>query len=556
MLPVPPAKRRVLCLWFPRLAAERFMRREGVADDVPVAVLRDIGNMQVIHSLNPAAEAFGLTPGQPMRDAMAMCPELRTRLANLPREAAFLQVLARWAGKFSPWVRVEGEAGLILDLTGCAHLFGGEEGLARQVEEDCAGFGFTVRLGLADTVGAAWALARFAGRGAGSLRSGDAIDAEARATRSRAAKRRHWERGGAAPKMQLAEVVQAAIAPPGQTRGALAPLPMAALRLDPDVVTGLARVGLRRVEDVMGMPRAALARRFGMQVVRRLDQALGLEPEPVSPAKPADHFAVRLSFPDPIGLEADVLAGIDRLLEPLCEKLRKKGRGARRIRLQAFRTDETSEILEVGLARASNDPDRMRPLLAMKLGDLDVGFGLDVLRLEAVLSEPLQARQHRGHLEASADVAAQMTQDTEIDDLIGRLGARVGLEAITRVHPASSHIPEKGAIVLAAAWSEPCESWPEPELPRPLTLFPPEPVTAAEVPIPPETFKWRGRHLTLAQAVGPERISPEWWLDEPEWRTGVRDYWRVDTKSGDRLWLFYAHGAAKTGGWFCQGDFG
>jgi len=355
--------------------------------------------------------------------------------------------------------------------------------------------------------------------------------------------------------MAVHEVRQMRIAPPGKARGALAPLPVAALRLDEASVTALARVGLRRVEDIMGMPRAALARRFGQHVLRRLDQALGLEPEPVSPAKPPVRFSARISFPDPIGLEADVLAGIERLLGPLCAKLKDKGRGARRVRLQAFRTDETSEALEVGLARASHDPDRIRPLLAMRLGDLDAGFGIDVLRLEVVVSEPVQAEQHRGHLDASRAAVAELAGDTGLDDLIGRLGGRVGLEAITRVHPASSHIPEKGATVLAAAWSEAAQDWPALPLQRPVTIFPPEMVRAAEVPMPPETFKWRGRHLALAQAVGPERISPEWWLDEPQWRTGVRDYWRVDTKGGDRLWMFYAHGAAKTGGWFCQGAF-
>lgn len=556
MLPSLNPKRRVLCLWFPRLAVERLVRREGLAPEVPVAVLRETGNMQVIHSLTPSAQALGLSLGQPMRDAMAMCPDLLTRLANLPREAAFLQVLARWAGKFSPWVRVEGEAGLLLDLTGCAHLFGGEDGVAAQVEQDCEGFGLTVHMGLADTVGAAWGLARFAGQDTESLRTGDAIDAEARATRSRAAKRRHWERGGAAPKVETAPARHARIAAPGMARTALAPLPLAALRLEADTVAALARVGLRRIEDIAGMPRAALSRRFGQHVMRRLDQALGLEPEPVSPAKPPDRFSVRISFPDPIGLEADVLAGVERLLEPLCAKLKDKGRGARRVRLQAFRTDETCENLEVGLARASHDPDRIRPLLAMRLGDLDAGFGIDVLRLDVVVSEPVQVQQHKGHMDASAHAAAQLVSDTGLDDLIGRLGARVGLEAITRVHPASSHIPEKGATVLAAAWSEPCEDWPEQPRPRPLTLFPPEPVTAPEVPAPPEEFRWRGQRFRRTQALGPERISPEWWLDEPEWRTGVRDYWRVDVESGARLWLFYAHGAAKTGGWFCHGAFG
>ena len=184
----------------------------------------------------------------------------------------------------------EPPAGLIIDLTGCAHLFGGEEALLAQVEQDCADLGLTMQAGIADTVGAAWALARFAGRAADNPRSGDDIAQEARATRSRAAKRRHWERGGTPPQLGAPGNRQHHIAAPGQTRQAIAPLPLAALRIAEDDVAALARLGLRQVGDLIGMPRAALARRFGQPVMRRLDQALGVEPEPVSPARPPHHF--------------------------------------------------------------------------------------------------------------------------------------------------------------------------------------------------------------------------------------------------------------------------
>ena len=557
MPPVSANKRRVLCLWFPRLAVERLMRRAGLPPEMPIAVLRETGQMQIIHALSPGAEVAGLRLGQPYRDAMAMCAELRTRLANMPEEARFLQVLTRWAGKFSPWLRTEGDAGILLDISGCAHLFGGEEGLANQIEVEVAQMGISVRIGLADTVGAAWALARYAGQDAGSMRTGDAIDQEARATRSRAVKRRHWERGGAAPATALAQVCQARIAPPGQAAEAISPLPLAALRLPPETVQALARVGMRRVRDLLGTPRAPLARRFGVEVVQRLDQAMGVEPEPVRPMAPETQFAVRLTMPEPIGLEDDVLAAIDRLLPPLCAKLEEVGRGARVLRLQALRCDDTSQTLEVGLARPSFEPDRIRPLLAMKLSDLDAGFGIDILRIEVRVHEPVQQRQQRGHLEANARARAiQLKARPDLDDLIGRLGARLGLEALTRVHPGDSHIPEKGAQTLAAAWSDPAEPWPRKARPRPMVLFTPETVRAPEVPQVPQTFRWRGRQLTCVAASGPERISPEWWLDDPNWRTGVRDYWRVDAESGERLWLFFAHGAGKSPGWFCQGTFG
>lgn len=142
-----------------------------------------------------------------------------------------------------------------------------------------------------------------------------------------------------------------------------------------------------------------------------------------------------------------------------------------------------------------------------------------------------------------------------VADLIGRLGARIGLDAITRLHPGESHLPEKGAVVQAAAFSDPV-TWGSGGPERPLTLFPVELVEAEDVPHPPARFRWRGRWHEAARAKGPERIAPEWWLDAAEWRTGTRDYWQVTTRGGDRLWLCYAHGAAKSGGWFCHGAFG
>ncbi|MEO0829902.1 MAG: DNA polymerase Y family protein [Pseudomonadota bacterium] len=546
-----------MSLWFPRLAAERLLRQARGTVTQPFAVVEEVGNMQTLASLSLEASAAGLRVGQPLRDARAMCPDLLTSLTNRQAEAAFLKSLRRWAGKFSPWVADHPPASLVLDLTGCAHLFGGETELLAQVEDDCADLRLSVQVGVADTVGAAWALARYAGAGPGVARTGDAIDMEARATRSRAAKRRHWERGGAPPSRPQVQARTARIAAPGQTRTALASLPVAALRLPEATLAQLMKLGLRRVEDLAGQPRAALARRFGQDLLLRLDQAMGTAPEPVSPARAPLHFACRLTLPEPIGLEEDVTAGIDRLLPPLCAALKSKGRGARRVRLQVFRCDHTGQTLEVGLARPSHEPDRLRPLLLMKLGDVDAGPGIDVLRLEAHVTEPVHAHQHKGHLNAAADVAARLAGDTALDDLIGKLGARVGLDAITRIRPGDSHIPEKTSVVLAAAFSDAAQDWPrQASVPRPLLLHTPEPVSI-ETPGPslPERFRWRRRDLRVTGATGPERIAPEWWFDDPAWRSGQRDYWRVETDAGDRLWLYYAHGGATSAGWFCQGSF-
>lgn len=557
-----PQHRRILSLWFPRLAAEMHLRRVATSLPLPLAVVGDRRGAQVLTSLSAAAEAAGLRQGQPLRDATAMCPALLTRPEDAATEAAFLSVLRRWVGKFSPWVAEEPPDALTVDLTGCAHLFGGETALLAEVEGDAARMGLTLRSGIADTVGAAWALARFAGAGPAAARSGDEIAQEARATRSRAARRR-----GAVPDAAFAapagpeRAPQGVVAPPGHMRQALGALPIGALRLPDETVEGLARLGLRRVGDILGMPRAALARRFGTDLLRRIDQALGTEPEPVSPARAPLHFAVRLTLPDPVGLAEDVTAGLDRLLPALCDRLHAQGRGARRVRFEGWRTDGTVARIEVGLARPGDMPDAIRPLLLLKLDAMEAGFGFDVLRLVAPETEAVQARQVAGHAMATAEARRRGGGDAGVAlaDLIGRLGARLGAEAVLRLHPAESHIPEKAATALMAAWAEPAPApWPAPAAPRPLSIFRPEPVEPLDGPDSagvPLRFRWRRQERRVARAVGPERIAPEWWLDDPEWRSGPRDYWRVETETGERLWLFRALGADLGAGWYAQGVF-
>ena len=529
------------------------MRAEPQLARRPLAIVADARGALVLASLAAEAEAAGLRRGMALGDARAICPGLVTRPADPVAAAAFQRALRRWAGRFSPWVAEEGEDGLVIDVSGCAQLFGGEEGLLIEAAAAAAALGLGLRMGLADTVGAAWAVARFAGAPAAPAHAGDAIDQEARATRSRAGKRR-WERGGPPPLAPGGPGGAGLIVPPGETAARLAPLPVAALRLEPEEVATLQALGLRRIAELAALPRAQLARRVGPGVIRRLDQALGRVPEPVAPAPPPPVFALRLSLPEPIGLEADVLAGIDRLLPPLCARLRAAGRGARRVRLTLGRTDGRAEVREVGLARAADTPEAIRPLLALRLGAIDAGFGIEVIRLAATAVEPLEARQHRSRLAATAD-ARKGGDSEELAALLGRIGARLGLEALVRLHPADSHIPEKSATEMAAGFSEPASGWPAPAAPRPVLILRPEPLRPQDAARPPERFAWRRRTLRRRAAFGPERIAPEWWLDDPAWRSGPRDYWRIETEDGSRLWIFEAKGGESPSGWFVHGLF-
>ncbi|MEZ5845717.1 MAG: DNA polymerase Y family protein [Geminicoccaceae bacterium] len=486
-------QKRVVSLWFPRLASDRALR--ALPLDRPFALTLRNNNTDRIHCLNTAAERQGLYRGMMFSGARALCPDLHSRPADLNGDRRFLGALRRWATRYCPWVGLEGDDGLVMDITGSAHLSGGEAAMLDDLRQRLRRSGLTVQVGLGDTRGAAWALAR------------------------------HGE----------------GVASPGAALAALGPLPVAGLRLEAETVTALQRLGLRRIAQLADTPRAPLVRRFGPGLMIRLDQALGVQPEQISPHAEPPHYGVRLSLPEPIGLEADVMAATGRLLDRLCDRMANHGTGARVLNLTLQRVDSQAQDVELRLARPMRDPARILPLFARGVGEVDAGFGIDRLRLEAVQVEPLEMLQIDHDKPPPSD---------RTDDLITRIGVRIGLENVQRFLPVDSNIPERSFVIVPAAWSRP-EPFPSAPRPRPLILFPPEPIAAAG-PHPPPQFRWRRMSMTTLNATGPERIAPEWWLDDPNWRSGVRDYWRVQTRQGRRLWLFHTPQAP---GWFVQGEF-
>jgi len=484
---------RVVSLWFPRLASDRVLRAWPV--DAPFALTLKQNNTNRLYCLNQHAEQQGLHRGMSYSDARAFCTDLQSRTADISADQRFRRALARWATRYCPWVGLEGDDGLALNITGAAHLFGGEAALLSDMRQRLARAGLSVRIGVADTRGAAWGLA-------------------------------HYGEGSAGP---------------GQTLNSIAPLPVAALRLDGKADIALQRLGVRNVADLVALPRPTVTRRFGPEVLLRLDQALGDQPEQISPLSEPPRYGVRITMPDPIGLSADVMAGTGRLLEQLCVKLKAQEMGARILRLTLRRTDQAHQQVELRLARPLRDAARILPLFQRGVDRVDAGFGIDQLRLEATQVEALPFQQI-GH--------AGTRRNDGLDDLVTRLGTRIGLENIQRFLPADSHIPERSFIIAPAAYSAPAGPWVAMR-PRPIRLFPPEPIggTGAR---PPRHFRWRRMSLTTGRATGPERIAPEWWLSDENWRSGLRDYWKVDTEQGRRLWLFYT---PQSPGWFVQGEF-
>jgi protein ImuB len=482
----------------------------------------EIRGRVVVTAANHAASAVGVAPGMALADARAVSPGLAGMAADFEADAALLDRIAAWCYRYTPWSAVEGQDGVWLDVTGCAHLFGGEAALLETLRARLGGFGLETRGALADTPGAAWAVSRYGGNQDGGM-----------------------------------------ILPPGGAQTALAGLPVAALRLGPATVAGLSRLGLKRIGDLYTMPRAPLTTRFGAEVTMRLDQALGRLAEPIAPRRPVPRHRVRLVFPEAIGLADDIAAGLHRLLQRLCERLDQAGQGCRRLELTLCRVDGSAQTVGIGTAGPARDAAHLALLFAERLGHLDPGFGVEAMILAAPVTEPLAPAQIETFAagrasEVSSDVSAA------IDPLLDRLGNRLGFDRLVVLRARESHLPDAALRVVPAADAigdtTGGAAWPVGRA-RPLRLLnrPERVETIAPVPdrAPPGAFLWRRVRRRLRAAEGPERIAPEWWRADPGWTGGVRDYWRVEDEAGDRFWLFREDGGQRGAAprWFLHGVF-
>lgn len=508
--------RRLISLWLPAFATDRLsrgtaQRKRRVKPFVVTAA--SAGGLRIAAVNLHAAEA-GILPGVPLADARALSPALEVAAADPLGDAAQLAKLATWCGCFTPWTAPESAgsgpdgAGLWLDATGCAHLFGGEEALLQELIARVQRQGFGARAAIADTAGAAWAMARFA------------------------------------------EGAQTVVVPEGGVRAALAPLPLAGLRLPPATVQGLALLGLRCIGDLVEMPRAPLVARFGATIADRLDRALGAVGESLSPLVPEIPYRERLGLAEPIGTRPDIEAALDHLLADLCARMAREQVGARRLDFTLFRVDGHVAHVCIGTSRSVREPKHLARLFAEHLDTLDLGEGIEVLTLAAASVETLPA----GQLEMPGPGLSHALANAGVSDLVDRLTNRLGAGSVVRPEERPSHLPERAGVLVPAAQAAP-PSVPEVIPPagrgaRPLRLFlSPLPIDAvAPVPDgPPVMFRWRRVLHRVARAEGPERIAPEWWraplragdeVMKTPWAETTRDYYRVEDESGRRYWLF------------------
>ncbi|MEO5755602.1 MAG: DUF6504 family protein [Mesorhizobium sp.] len=504
---------RVVSLFLPTWPTDRVRRKAGDAAppaEAPLVLIGRDKSRRVVLAADAAALAAGLRPGMPVTKAQVLVPGLVIKDADPAADAEALERLAVWMLRFAPIVAPDPACGIVIDSTGADHLHGGEAAMLEGMIGRLAMSGIAGRAAIADSRGAAHALARHSGR----------------------------------PIL---------IAPVGHGATILETLPLEALRIAPSIAAELRRLGFQRIGDLLKQPRAPLALRFGPEIGRRIDQAVGDTAEPIEQVRPPDIVEVRRAFAEPIGAAETLARYIGMLVAQLCELLEKRGLGARRLDLICHRVDSQAQAVRVGMATPVRDVKRLTRLLCDKIETIAPGFGIEMMTLAATSAEPLERRQ----------MASALVEDSvpDVSDLIDTLMNRVGERAVYRLAPVASDVPERSIGRIAAMAADTGVTWPG-HWPRPSRLLPqPDPVeTVALLPDhPPVSFTWRGVRRRVKRADGPERVFGEWWKRDAE-LAAVRDYFRVEDDAGERYWLFRTgDGEDQATGshrWFLHGVFG
>jgi protein ImuB len=507
--------RRILSVWLPHWPITRLTRSVSASPDRPLVTVETSRGVRHLVAVGEAGEAQGLRPGQTLTDARAVCPGLAPVEADPVADEAALARLAAWCERYTPMAAADPPDGLWLDITGCTAVFDTEAALARDLASRLERNGMPCRVAVAGSTGAAWALAH---------------------TRE-----------------------EQVVLPSGQERAALADLPVTCLRLDAGTVTGLRRLGLRTVQDLLRIPRAQITTRFGASPVLRLDQALGAMEEAIDWPRPPIEWHERLAFVEPIGTPEDLARALSRLSERLCVRLAEQHKGGQRFVARFFRLDDDVPQIAVTTALPVRDAPYLTKLLREKLDTIDPGFGIEVIALEAESVAPLQAPQTQLTDLATPDVIERLAG--VVDTLTNRLGS----DRVSRVAPYASHVPER-AVQRIPPLPVRQPSWvADPAAPRPIRLLrrPEEIEVIAPVPDdPPVRFRWRGVSHRVRAAAGPERIAAEWWrgrrTDKRPETDLIRDYYRVEDSDGGRFWIFRAglHADDRMPCWYLHGLFG
>lgn len=478
--------KRYLSIWFPHFATDRLTRLHPELRDRSFLLYAPERGRMVVTASSRALYKEGIVPGMVVADVRAILPSVEVFHANPVAEEKLLNAIAEWCLRYTPIVATDPPDGLMLDISGCAHLWGGELSYLQTITARLHRSGYDVRTAIADTIGTAWAMARYG--------------------------------------KNMSVVV------PGGQADALLPLPPVALRLDAVTLQRMEKLGFRQIGQLIRIPGSNLRRRFGDGLLTRLGQALGTALEILQPVQPVPAYLERLPCPEPICTATGIEIALKRLLESLCERFAREGKGMRTGFFRGYRLDGETEQISIGTNKASRNALHLFKLFELKIQEIEPALGIELFELEATLVEEVSETQeitlwNTGNIDQKA-----------ISELLDNIAGKVGMKTIRRYLPQEHYWPERSIKQVTSLEGQPETEW-RTDRPRPLHLLPcPEPIDVMVMlpDYPPAQFRYRGNIIKIARADGPERIEQEWWL-----QTGPpRDYYQVEDEQGTRYWLF------------------
>lgn len=498
-------QRRFISIWFCNLATDWMVRRNPALKDIPfVLVAPDHGKMKVTVA-NTLAQQEGIFKGMSLADARTINHTLQHFNDEPNREIKLLTGLAEWFIRFTPSVAIDNSDGLLLDVTGCAHLWGNEKKYLTDMHNRLQHFGYNHKFGMADTIGTAWAVARFG--------------------------------------------KDSCIVESGQHATALLPLPAIALRLETGITERLQKLGLGQIKSFVQMPRTALRRRFGKELLQRLDQATGAEEETIQSVIPVELFYERLPCMEPITTRKGIEIALERLLYALCNRFVKEEKGLRKAILKCYRVDGKIEMIEIGTNHPSCNSKHLYKLFEHKIDTITPALGIELFVLEAPIVEDLSAVQEKFFASNNG------LDNIGLAELLDRIGGKIGVQNIHRYVPDAHYWPERSFKETSNIHEKITTDW-KLDKPRPLQLLKQPAAIEVTAPVPdypPMNFRYKGKLHNIKKADGPERIEQEWWLQDGQ----HRDYYCVEDEEGCRYWLFRLghYDVGKTYGWFLHGFF-
>ncbi len=477
--------KRYLYIWFRYLATDRLVKTTPELRDKPFLLYAPEHGRMVVRAASQNLTREGISPGMVVADVRAIFPEVEVFPEDTVAERKLLKDLAEWCLRYTPVVATDSPNGLILDISGCPHLWGGERSYLEAIITRLRKGGYDVRAAIADTVGAVWAVAHYG---------------------------------------KNETIVES-----GKQEEALSPLSPAALRLESSTLQRMEKLGFRQIGQILGIPRLNLRRRFGDDMLVRLEQALGSVQEFLQPIQPAPVYEERLPCLEPIRTAPGIEIALKRLLETMCERFFREGKGMHTGIFKGFRIDGETVQISIGTNRASRNAAHLFKLFELKIPELEPALGIELFTLEVSMVEDIIETQEALWSTATRDQAA-------VSELLDNIAGKVGMQTIHRYLPQEHHWPESSVKEVSSLEKQPETEWLT-DRPRPIHLLSkPQPIEVMVMlpDYPPMHFRHKGELIRIVRADGPERIEQEWWLQSGP----PRDYYRVEDENGVRYWLF------------------